>query len=64
MNEERYIVLSDTIIDREKIICIERDPEIAGRVWVSLEGTERRYFDGADARQIWNLFDKDDWRVE
>lgn len=56
---ERYIILSDTIIDREKIVVIERDPELAGRIWVTLINTTPRYFDGADAIQLWRMFDRE-----
>lgn len=55
----RYIVLGDTILDREKIILIRRDENLAGRVHVEIDGADDQYFDGGDAIKLWRMFDDD-----
>lgn len=56
----RYIVLGDTILDREKIVMIYRDRENAGRVWVQLLDTSKdQPFDSGDAIKLWRTFDAD-----
>lgn len=55
----RYIVLGDTILDREKIILIYRDERLTGRVHVEIHGAEDRVFDGGDAIKLWRMFDTD-----
>lgn len=60
---DRYIILSDAVIDREKVAIIQRDQEDHNRIWVYCPGIEKHYFDGADAREIWKAFDTEsDWR--
>lgn len=60
MTDESWIVLSDTVLNKERIVIIERDETEAGRVWVTLEGViDRRYFDGSDAITLWRMFDKE-----
>lgn len=63
MDFPRYIVLGDTIIDREKIVLIYRDEKLPGRVHVEFTGIESHHFDGGDAVTLWRLFDTDaGWR--
>ena len=56
---DRYIVLGDTILDREKIITVYMDKKVAGRVIVELAGAPDHYFDGGDAVKLWRTFDMD-----
>lgn len=58
----RYIVLSDTIIDREKIVMVFRDNDDPTIVHVRFENGQEN-FRGDDARLIWEAFDPGrDWR--
>lgn len=59
----RYIVLSDSIIDREKIFMIERDPHNPGVVKVYFDNSTSEEWDGDNARAIWDAFNPSkDWR--
>jgi len=55
----RYIELTDTTIDREKVTVINRDPKIEGRVHVTFDNGVIHYFDGHDAALIFAAFRDD-----
>lgn len=55
----RYIVLGDTILDREKIISVYMDKNRSGRVIVQLQGAEDHHFDGDDAVTLWRTLNPD-----
>lgn len=59
---ERYIVLSNAIIDREKITWIDRDN---GNVTVHFVSGDKDVWDGENANIIWLSFSADkDWRSD
>lgn len=63
MELPRYIVLSDVILDRERIIMIFMDNDRPGVIHVEMDGAERLHFDGGDAVKLWRMFDTDaGWR--
>ena len=64
MESDRYIVLGDTILDREKIIMVYHDDKKAGQIWVKLVGVDKdQGFDGGDAIKLWRTLDPDaGWR--
>lgn len=63
MEFARYIILSDSIIDREKVFMIERDPKDASVVKVYFDNSTSEVWDGDNARTIWDAFDPSkDWR--
>lgn len=53
------IILPTTIIDRQARIVIERDPEVDGRLKVFVAGCPERVYDGDEARELWNFYDRD-----
>ena len=57
MGSERYIILSDTILDKEKIVMVFRDNDVPGKVWVRFASVQDEAFDGDDGRLLWNAFD-------
>jgi len=62
---ERYLILSDTIIDREKIVLVFRDNDDPSVVHVRFEHAKEERFSGDDARLLWDAFDAyRDWRKD
>jgi hypothetical protein len=59
MESDRYIILSDQIIDREKLARIYRDPEDHNKLWLVIPGEPDVAVTGADAIQLWRMFDGD-----
>ena len=57
------IILSTAVIDRVARIIIERDEKDPNKVWVD-NGTDAKYFfEGDDARTIWNFyFPENTWK--
>lgn len=67
MPNNRYIELSDTIIDRTKITAINRDEKVPGRVHVTFDNGLIHYFDGGDAVTLWKEIrdrPEESWRDE
>lgn len=50
------ILLSNAVIDRHARLIIERDEEVPGRVWIYNGGETRFFYDGDDARIIWDFY--------
>lgn len=63
MDLPRYIVLSDTILDREKIISIYMVKGNPQTLKVELMDAEDHDVTGGDAVTLWRMFDPD-WRKE
>jgi hypothetical protein len=60
----RYIILTDTIIDREKVVMVFRDAD-PNIIHVRFEHTKEEAFTGDDARILWDAFDPSrDWRED
>jgi hypothetical protein len=55
----RYIQLSDTIIDRRKVTVIYRDPDVANRCRVVFENGLEHYFEGGDMVILFQEFRDD-----
>lgn len=56
---DRYIFLSNAILDREKIVWVERENGVVKVHFISGETDE---WDGENARAIWTSFDPSrDW---
>lgn len=63
---DRIIILSNTIIDRDNGMILERDPEKMDKVLLFYPGMAAPHvFEGSDARDLWKVFDTGkDWRGE
>lgn len=60
---DEIILLSSTVIDRTARLIIERDEKDPNRVWISNGSETKWYFDGDDARTIWNFyFPENTWK--
>lgn len=53
----RYVILSDTIIDKTKIQMVFRDNDDPRKVWVRFDSGKDEDFEGDDARTLWEAFD-------
>ena len=60
---DEIILLSNAVIDRTARLIIERDEKDPNKVWVDNGGTSKWYFEGDDARTIWDFyFPTKDWK--
>lgn len=64
MGSERLIILSNTIIDRDNGMILERDPEKMDKVLLFYPGMAPHTFEGSDAHELWKFFDdrKPEWK--
>jgi len=65
MSRDRFITLSDTILDREKVTAVYRDNTVDGRINVLYDNGQIHWFEGSDAIELWRQFsDEKTWRDE
>lgn len=60
---DRYIVVSNSIIDREKITWVDLDIPVVGSVTVHFVSGDKDDWDGENAKIIWHsFFPPENWR--
>lgn len=52
-----FVVIANTIIDREKVACLIQDPDGEHKVTVYLDSGQEIVFKGSEAAEVWRAFD-------